>query len=36
MASYIEKEYAIIEKLKSTDYAAFGGNRDKAVDFLME
>ena len=34
MASYMEKEIAIIERLKATGYAAFGGNRDEALDFL--
>ena len=30
MATYIEKEIAIIEKLESSGYEAFGGSRDKA------
>ena len=34
MASYLEKEMAIIERLKSTGYAAFGGSRDEALGFL--
>ena len=34
MSTYLEKEIAIIEKLKSTGYAAFGGSRDEALGFI--
>lgn len=34
MSTYLQKEIAIIEKLKATGYAAFGGSRDEALDFL--
>lgn len=36
MASYLEKECAILEKLKATGYAAFGGSREQAADFLLK
>ena len=34
MATYMEKEIAIIEKLKATGYAAFGGSRAEALGFV--
>ena len=34
MATYMEKEIAIIERLKATGYAAFGGSRDEALGFI--
>ena len=34
MATYLEKEIAIIERLDATGYEAFDGSRDQALDFV--
>lgn len=34
--SYIEKEYAILERLKETNYQIFECDKNKAMDFLEE
>lgn len=34
--SYLEKEIKILQKLKAQDYAAFSGNKDRALNFVSQ